>query len=287
MLSSRCHIIAASPVLRSSISSVCVSCLSETVLAASFADFLLSLFHKRVVELCLPYQRVVRVVRVNNRDNHNNRKSSSNNNYYYYKHNHYNHNNHSSNSNSIINNNNNLSLCLYGKEGVWKIVRASQPVVVVAWTLPFMLYLVFESDVAITNSMGDTFAVGVDGWVPSDETATVVRAAVMGDLLPILQPDHSKQYFVILGKKGVGKSTAVRQAIKQLEDPRGVIYIMAPSADSSAFVARLAETTKYHKAVDSWGRLRRYSADDRVSVSEVPVGVWPRLENKLLEVGKA
>ena len=85
----------------------------------------------------------------------------------------------------------------------------------------------------------------------------------------------------------MGKSTAVRQTIKQLEDPRGVIYIMAPSADSSAFVARLAETTKYRKAVDFWGRLRRHIADDRVSVSEVSVGLWPRLEKKLLEVGKA
>ena len=85
----------------------------------------------------------------------------------------------------------------------------------------------------------------------------------------------------------MGKSTAVRQTIKQLEDPRGVIYIMAPSADSSAFVARLAETTKYRKAVDFWGRLRRHIADDRVSVSEVSVGLWPRLEKKLLEVGKS
>ena len=153
--------------------------------------------------------------------------------------------------------------------------------------MPLVLYLMWETEAAITNSMVDTFAVGVDGWVPSDETATVVRAALMGDLLPILQPDHLQQYFVILGEKGVGKSTAVRQTIKQLEDPRGVIYIMAPSADSSAFVARLAETTKYRKAVDFWGRLRRHIADDRVSVSEVSVGLWPRLEKKLLEVGKA
>ncbi len=172
-------------------------------------------------------------------------------------------------------------------EGVWKIVYASLPLVVVAWTLPFVLYLVLESEAAITNNMVDTFATGVDGWVPSDENATVSRAALMADLLPILQPDHSKQYFVILGEKGVGKSTAVRQTIKQLDEPRGVIYIMAPSADSSAFLARLAETTKYRKAVNFWGRLRRYIADDRVSVSEVSVGLWPRLEKKLLEVGKA
>ena len=223
----------------------------------------------------------------NNHDNHNNRNSSSSNN------NSHNSHSSSSSSSSSSNSSNNTNqqqqqpvpVSLLG--GVWKIVRASLPVVVVAWMMPFVLYLMWETEAAITNSMVDTFAVGVDGWVPSDETATVVRAALMGDLLPILQPDHSQQYFVILGEKGVGKSTAVRQTIKQLEDPRGVIYIMAPSADSSAFVARLAETTKYRKAVDFWGRLRRHIADDRVSVSEVSVGLWPRLEKKLLEVGKA
>ena len=129
---------------------------------------------------------------------------------------------------------------------------------------------------------------GYASWCWSkDDLVTVARSALLDNLFPILHPNATDQYFVILGEKGVGKSTAVRQTIKQLEDPRGVIYIMAPSADSSAFVARLAETTKYRKAVDFWGRLRRHIADDRVSVSEVSVGLWPRLEKKLLEVGKA
>ena len=153
--------------------------------------------------------------------------------------------------------------------------------------MPFVLYLMWETEAAITNSMVDAFAVGVDGWVPKDDLVTVARSALLDNLFPILHPNATEQYFVILGEKGVGKSTAVRQTIKQLEDPRGVIYIMAPSADSSAFVARLAETTKYRKAVDFWGRLRRHIADDRASVSEVSVGLWPRLEKKLLEVGKA
>ena len=153
--------------------------------------------------------------------------------------------------------------------------------------MPFVLYLMWETDAAITNSMVDAFAVGVDGRVPKDDLVSIARSALLDNLFMILHPNATEQYFVILGEKGVGKSTAVRQTIKQLEDPRGVIYIMAPSADSSAFVARLAETTKYRKAVDFWGRLRRYIADDRVTVSEVSVGLWPRLEKKLLEVGKA
>ena len=153
--------------------------------------------------------------------------------------------------------------------------------------MPFVLYLMWETEAAITDTMVDTFAVGVDGWVPKDDLVTVARSALLDNLFPILHPNATEQYFVILGEKGVGKSTAVRQTIKQLEDSRGVIYIMAPSADSSAFVARLAETTKYRKAVDFWGRLRRHIADDRASVSEASVGLWPRLEKKLLEVGKA
>ena len=146
----------------------------------------------------------------------------------------------------------------------------------------------YETEEVITNDMVLQFSNGVDGDVRVDDNATVARPELLNQLLTILQPKPTaSQYYIILGESGVGKSTAVRQTIKQLEDPRGVIYIMAPSADSSAFVARLAETTKYRKAVDFWGRLRRYIADDRVTVSEVSVGLWPRLEKKLLEVGKA
>ena len=146
--------------------------------------------------------------------------------------------------------------------GVWKVVRASLPVVVIAWMMPFVLYLLWQAEASSTNSMVDTFAVGVDGWKPSDENATVARAALMGDLLPILHPDYSKRDFVNLGDKGVDKSTAGRQTIRHLLKPRGVIYISAPLADSSAFVARLAQTTKYRKTVDFWGRWRRRIADD-------------------------
>ena len=87
-------------------------------------------------------------------------------------------------------------------------------------------------DVSHMNNMVDTFATGVDGWVPKDDLVTVVRSALLDNLFQILHPNATEQYFVILGEKGVGKSTAVRQTIKQLEDPRGVIYIMAPSADT-------------------------------------------------------
>ena len=151
-----------------------------------------------------------------------------------------------------------------------------------------VFYWLFGTEAAITNNMVDTFATGVDGWVPSDETATVVRAALMGDLLPILQPDHSKQFFVILGEKGVGKSTAVRQTIKQLEDPRGVIYIMAPNAAASFFVSQLAQTVNYRKALNFFGRAwTLVSGDSNSGEEDASDSLWGRLQRKLLEVGKA
>ena len=79
--------------------------------------------------------------------------------------------------------------------------------------------------------------------VSSDDNATVSRAALLADLLPILQPDHSKQYFVILGEKGVGKSTAVRQTVRARREPRGVIYVMAPSSSSYDAVPPAAPAT--------------------------------------------
>ena len=144
----------------------------------------------------------------------------------------------------------------------------------------------YETEEAITNDMVFQFSNGVDGWVPSDDTASVSRAALMGDLLPILQPDHSQHYFVILGEKGVGKSTAVRQTIKQLEGPRGVIYVMAPSASANAFLNRLTTATRYREPVGFFERTRRRATGSTGNVA-VSSGLWDVLEKKLLEVGKA
>ena len=151
-----------------------------------------------------------------------------------------------------------------------------------------VIYWLYGTEAAITNNMVATFATGVDGWVPSDDNASVSRAALMTDLLPILQPDHSKQYFVILGEKGVGKSTAVRQTIKQLEEPRGVIYIMAPNAAASFFVSQLAQTVSYRKALNFFGRLwTLVSGDSDSGEEDASDSLWGRLQRKLLEVGKA
>ena len=86
-----------------------------------------------------------------------------------------------------------------------------------------VIYWLYGTEAAITSSMVDTFAVGVDGWVPKDDLVAVARPELLDQLLTVLHPNATEQYFVILGEKGVGKSTAVRQTIKKMEEPRGVI----------------------------------------------------------------
>ena len=158
---------------------------------------------------------------------------------------------------------------------------------VVGWTLASVWYVLwYETEEAITNDMVLQFSNGVDGWVPSDDNATVSRAALMADLLPILQPHYSKQYFVILGEKGVGKSTAVRQTIRTMREPRGVIYVMAPSASANAFLNRLTTATKYREPVGFFELIRRRATGTTGNVA-VRGSLWDVLEKKLLEVGKA
>ena len=146
--------------------------------------------------------------------------------------------------------------------------------------------LTYETEEAITNDMVLQFSNGLDGWVPSGDNATVARATLLGDLLPILQPEHSKQYFVVLGEKGVGKSTAVRQAIRHLEEPRGVIYVMAPSASANAFLNRLTTATRYREPVGFFELIRRHATGSTSNVA-VSGSLWDVLETKLMEVGKA
>ena len=84
----------------------------------------------------------------------------------------------------------------------------------------------------------------------------------------------------------MGKSTAVRQTIRQLEGPRGVIYVMAPSASANAFLNRLTTATRYREPVGFFELIRR-RASGSTGNDAVSSGLWDVLEKKLLEVGKA
>ena len=57
----------------------------------------------------------------------------------------------------------------------------------------------------------------------------VDRRELEKDLSAILQPSASNKYFLIVGEKGTGKTSAVIRTLSTIEGIKGAIYIMCPS----------------------------------------------------------
>ena len=70
---------------------------------------------------------------------------------------------------------------------------------------------------------------GARGWYVKKNTAHVERPELLASLEALLQPDESDNYAVVIGEHGTGKSTAVRDTIVALEDPKGVVYVSTPN----------------------------------------------------------
>ena len=146
-----------------------------------------------------------------------------------------------------------------------------------------------ESEEGITQDMVDAFADGVDGLTQKDTTVSVKRDELLTSLRTVLAPAEITNYVVILGEKGVGKSTAVRQTLAQLEHPRGAIYVMTPSSGRDAFLLELVEATTYRQALNLAARVRRFFAGVTMSESDSTDYdvLWTQLERKLRDVGAA
>ena len=129
---------------------------------------------------------------------------------------------------------------------------------VVAGPLLAGLWFWRESEGYITSTMVDTFAKGVDGLTPKDATVSVERGELLTSLRTILAPTEITNYVVILGEKGVGKSTAVRQTLAQLESPRGAIYVMAPEHGSADFLETLQVVSKFRQPSAFVLRIKRW-----------------------------
>ena len=150
---------------------------------------------------------------------------------------------------------------------------------------------VYESDDAITKDMVGVFAKGVDGVASEDAYVAengVDRPQLRGELEQILRPPRAKSYMVILGETGVGKSTAVRQTLGQLEHPRGAIYLMTPSSGRDALLQQLVKTTSYRPSLTYMDFVRLCLAGVmNGSDSRDYDALWSQLEDKLLDAGAA
>ena len=153
----------------------------------------------------------------------------------------------------------------------------------------FVVYAyAYESDDAITKDMVGVFAKGVDGLTPKDANVLVERDELLTSLRTVLAPTEITNYVVILGEKGVGKSTAVRQTLGQLEHPRGAIYLMTPSSGRDALLQQLVKTTSYRPSLTYMDFVRLCLAGVmNGSDSRDYDALWSQLEDKLLDAGAA
>ena len=153
----------------------------------------------------------------------------------------------------------------------------------------FVVYAyAYESDDAITKDMVGVFAKGVDGLTPKDANVLVERDELLTSLRTVLAPTKITNYVVILGEKGVGKSTAVRQTLGQLQHPRGAIYLMTPSSGRDALLQQLVKTTSYRPSLTYMDFVRLCLAGVmNGSDSRDYDALWSQLEDKLLDAGAA
>ena len=158
----------------------------------------------------------------------------------------------------------------------------------------FLYWVVLrDSDRSITNSMVGVFEQGgVGGRVPNedtDEEATIAREDLEKAVCHLIRPEKSKEYGIIIGHHGVGKSTLVRKAIRSLESPKGVVYFLTPESVEASFMREFRETLGYRVPILFVPYLRRWFFQQPQPSIDLPskvdpVNVWDEMRNKLKEV---
>jgi ABC-type oligopeptide transport system ATPase subunit len=145
------------------------------------------------------------------------------------------------------------------------------------------------SEYAVGRRMLAAFeAGGRPGWERGfdDSDADVDRHELVDALSALLHPAVARDYTVIVGENGTGKSTAVRQAVRALGVPKGVVYFDAPEL-LPEFSSRLAETVGFSTdVIDPWGALRRWASrttreETDPRLKEEPVATWMKVKHAL------
>jgi hypothetical protein len=126
-----------------------------------------------------------------------------------------------------------------------------------------------------------------------DCLCTVARPHVRSHLLKLLQP-QSKLFSVIVGASGTGKSTAVRQAIREINassaDVSGVHFFPA-SPHIKTFSTSLASSLGFREPVHLITMLRRYlsapsQAEAAAQRAAEPAVSWELMEPVLLAAAR-
>lgn len=123
---------------------------------------------------------------------------------------------------------------------------------------------------------------GVDSFKEEDENADVERARLHDGLRSILVPDKSKQYAVIVGENGCGKSTAVRKVLSYIETPRGAVYFNCPESPES-FSTDLMKVLYFSPILGIRSGWRRWWKDEvPVNISKEPLASFLLIRDHLL-----
>jgi hypothetical protein len=124
-----------------------------------------------------------------------------------------------------------------------------------------------------------------------DADVHVRRPELVAELAALLRPRESKQYVLVVGESGAGKSTAVRNAARSLPWPVGCVYFSAPELVSS-FSTDLALALGFFRPFeplaslyDWWGGQR--AAGGHAGQSDEPDATWAAVRDVLLKAAAA
>ena len=131
---------------------------------------------------------------------------------------------------------------------------------------------------------------GVESFKVVDDLADIQRGKFEEDMLEILHPGKSKQYVVIVGENGCGKSTVVRKVLS-LSEPGGFVYFDCP-ANPNNFSINLLGILGYSPIVDISGGARRFmegtnKEEKDLDVKSEPMASFSRVENHLIAAAAA
>jgi hypothetical protein len=132
------------------------------------------------------------------------------------------------------------------------VVAAIVPVAGVAY------YHLSGSEASVHRDMGRAFddGSGLEWAQYCNDNALIPRVELEGVLRGVLAPQRKMdKYIIVVGEKGKGKATAVRQAARAVSVPRGIVYMEAP-AKHTEFTAVFATATRFRRHIDAFDVVR-------------------------------